>query len=160
MKTLEKYVIGLFNTLIVVFLAIMLVLVFGNVILRYVFNSGITVSEELSRILFVWLTFLGAVVAMKDHAHLGIDSLTKRLPPLGKKICVVVTSLLFATLHEFGVDAGQPWHAWLILMGLYAASGGFFAWLYWRSGRLQTPIVAHAINNLVLCVGMLWETAA
>ncbi len=73
---------------------------------------------------------------------------------------VVVTSLLFATLHEFGVDAGQPWHAWLILMGLYAASGGFFAWLYWRSGRLQTPIVAHAINNLVLCVGMLWETAA
>lgn len=73
---------------------------------------------------------------------------------------VVVTSLLFATLHEFGVDAGQPWHAWLILMGLYAASGGFFAWLYWRSGRLQTPIVAHAVNNLVLCVGMLWETAA
>lgn len=94
MKTLEKYVLNLFNGLIVLFLAIMLVLVFGNVVLRYGFNSGITISEEVSRILFVWLTFLGAVVAMKEHAHLGIDSFIKRLPPAGKKICVVVTSLL------------------------------------------------------------------
>jgi TRAP-type C4-dicarboxylate transport system permease small subunit len=94
MKTLEKYVLNLFNGLIVLFLAIMLVQVFGNVVLRYGFNSGITISEEVSRILFVWLTFLGAVVAMKEHAHLGIDSFIKRLPPAGKKICVVVTSLL------------------------------------------------------------------
>ena len=94
MKTLEKYVLSLFNGLIVLFLAIMLVLVFGNVVLRYGFNSGITISEEVSRIMFVWLTFLGAVVAMKEHAHLGIDSFTKRLPPAGKKVCVVLTSLL------------------------------------------------------------------
>ncbi len=94
MKTFEKYVLNLFNGLIVLFLAIMLVLVFGNVVLRYGFNSGITISEEVSRILFVWLTFLGAVVAMKEHAHLGIDSFIKRLPPAGKKICVVATSVL------------------------------------------------------------------
>ena len=94
MKTLEKYVLSLFNGLIVLFLAVMLVLVFGNVVLRYGFNSGITISEEVSRIMFVWLTFLGAVVAMKEHAHLGIDSFTKRLPPAGKKFCVVFTSIL------------------------------------------------------------------
>ena len=94
MKLFEKYVLNLFNGLIVLFLAIMLVLVFGNVVLRYGFNSGITISEEVSRILFVWLTFLGAVVAMKEHAHLGIDSFVKRLPPTGKKICVVATSIL------------------------------------------------------------------
>lgn len=39
-------------------LAAMVALVFGNVVLRYVFNSGIAVSEELSRWLLVWLTFL------------------------------------------------------------------------------------------------------
>lgn len=94
MKTLEKYVLTLFNGLIVLFLAVMLVLVFGNVVLRYGFNSGITISEEVSRIMFVWLTFLGAVVAMKEHAHLGIDSFTKRLSPVGKKLCVVLTSFL------------------------------------------------------------------
>ena len=53
----------------------MVVLVFGNVVLRYGFNSGITVSEELSRWLFVWLTFLGAIVALREHGHLGTDML-------------------------------------------------------------------------------------
>ena len=47
--------------LIALCLAVMVVLVFGNVFLRYGFNSGITVSEELSRWLLVWLTFLGAI---------------------------------------------------------------------------------------------------
>ena len=65
----------------------MVVLVFGNVVLRYGFNSGITVSEEVSRWLFVWLTFLGAIVALKEHGHLGSDMLVARLPPRGKKRC-------------------------------------------------------------------------
>ena len=55
-------------------LAVMVVLVFGNVVLRYGFNSGITISEELSRWLLVWLTFLGAIVAVREHAHLGVDT--------------------------------------------------------------------------------------
>lgn len=42
----------------------MVALVFSNVVLRYVFNSGIATSEELSRWLLVWLTFLGAIVAL------------------------------------------------------------------------------------------------
>ena len=65
-------------------LAVMVVLVFGNVVLRYRFNSGITVSEELSRWLFVWVTFLGAIVALREHAHLGTDALVSRLPRAGK----------------------------------------------------------------------------
>ncbi|NDY93911.1 TRAP transporter small permease, partial [Ideonella livida] len=48
----------LIEQLMVGLLAVMVVLVFGNVVLRYAFNSGITVSEELSRWAFVWLTFL------------------------------------------------------------------------------------------------------
>jgi TRAP-type C4-dicarboxylate transport system permease small subunit len=63
-----------FAFLMVVCLALMVVMVFGNVVLRYGFNSGITVSEELSRWLFVWMTFLGAVVAVRNHAHLGTDT--------------------------------------------------------------------------------------
>lgn len=75
-------------------LAIMVVLVFGNVVLRYAFNSGITMSEEVSRWLFVWLTFLGAIVALKEHGHLGSDMLVSRLPTIGKKIFLVVGHLL------------------------------------------------------------------
>lgn len=72
----------------------MVVLVFGNVVLRYGFNSGITVSEEVSRLLFVTLTFLGAIVAMREHLHLGIDSLVCRLPPAARKACHVASHLL------------------------------------------------------------------
>ena len=75
-------------------LAFMVVLVFGNVVLRYGFNSGITVSEEVSRWLFVWMTFLGAVVALKEHGHLGSDMLVARLPRTGKRVCLVLGQLL------------------------------------------------------------------
>src|SRR5215216_6676208 len=75
-------------------LAVMVVLVFGNVVLRYVFNSGIATSEELSRWLLVWLTFLGAIVALRQHAHLGVDTLVRMLPPRGRLICFVLSYLL------------------------------------------------------------------
>jgi TRAP-type C4-dicarboxylate transport system permease small subunit len=83
-----------FSVAMVACLALMVVMVFGNVVLRYGFNSGITVSEELSRWLFVWMTFLGALVALRTRAHLGTDSLVSRLPLAGKKICLGISHLL------------------------------------------------------------------
>ncbi len=82
-------------------LAVMVALVFGNVVLRYAFNSGFSVSEELSRWLFVWLTFLGAVVALRDNGHLGTDMLVGRLGPTGKKICMGLS--LLAILYCLGL---------------------------------------------------------
>lgn len=75
-------------------LAVMAAMVFGNVVLRYGFNSGIAVSEELSRWLFVWMTFLGAVVALKENAHLGSDMLVSKLGRTGKRVCRGLSQLL------------------------------------------------------------------
>ena len=75
-------------------LAVMVAMVFGNVVLRYAFNSGIAVSEELSRWLFVWMTFMGAVVALKEHGHLGSDMLVSRLSRTGKRVCMAASQLL------------------------------------------------------------------
>lgn len=75
-------------------LAVMVVLVFGNVVMRYGFNSGITLSEELSRWLFIWMTFMGAVVALKEHGHLGTDMVVGKLGPKGKKLCMGLSHLL------------------------------------------------------------------
>ena len=82
------------KAMVVFFIGTMVVLVLGNVILRYGFNSGITVSEELSRWAFVWLTFTGAVIAMREHTHLGMDTVVSKLPVLGKKICYVLSHLI------------------------------------------------------------------
>ena len=61
------------TVIIVICLALMVFMVFGNVVMRYAFNSGITVSEELSRWLFLWLIFLGASVAVHEQTHMGSD---------------------------------------------------------------------------------------
>ena len=96
-RVLDLYC-GLLKGVIALCLAVMVVLVFGNVVLRYGFNSGITVSEELSRWLLVWLTFLGAIVAVREHSHLGVDSLVRMLSPMGKRICFIINycMMLFA----------------------------------------------------------------
>jgi len=86
-KLINQYCRAL-SVLMALSLVLMVVMVFGNVVMRYGFNSGLTLSEELSRWLFVWMTFMGGVVALNDRAHLGTDSLISRLPVLGKKICL------------------------------------------------------------------------
>ena len=92
-RILDLYCVFL-KGVIALFLAVMVVLVFGNVVLRYGFNSGITISEELSRWLLVWLTFLGAIVAVREHSHLGVDSLVRMLSAGGKRLCFIVNYCL------------------------------------------------------------------
>ncbi|VTU25026.1 2,3-diketo-L-gulonate TRAP transporter small permease protein YiaM [Variovorax sp. PBS-H4] len=84
----------LIELVLVLCLGAMVIMVLGNVILRYGFNSGITVSEELSRFLFVWLVFLGAVTGMRDNAHLGVDMLVRKLPVFGRKLCLALSEVL------------------------------------------------------------------
>jgi TRAP-type C4-dicarboxylate transport system permease small subunit len=72
----------------------MVLMVFGNVVLRYAFNSGIQVSEELSRFFFVWLTFIGAIVAMRDGTHLGMDGFVTRLSRRGKLACLAASQTI------------------------------------------------------------------
>src|SRR4028118_1576355 len=103
-------------------LAMMVVLVFGNVVLRYAFNTGITLSEEVSRLLFVWLTFLGAIIAMREHGHLGVDTLVKRLPAVGKKACLIVSILLM--LYATWLLLVGSWQQTLINLGVASPAAG------------------------------------
>ncbi|MBI3146088.1 MAG: TRAP transporter small permease, partial [Pseudogulbenkiania sp.] len=66
---------------------VMVILVFTNVVLRYGFGSGIAASEEIVRHLFVWVTFLGAILGVIEGTHIGVDSLINALPETGRKIC-------------------------------------------------------------------------
>lgn len=94
LKKLSKLVNGILNVLIVLTLAMMCILVFGNVVLRYVFNSGITWSEEMSRFLFIWMIFLGAIGALRDNDHLGVDTLLKKLPLGVKRVVFIFSNLI------------------------------------------------------------------
>ena len=114
MKTLTDLLFKLAEMLLVTMLALMVIMVFGNVVLRYGFNSGIISSEELSRYLFIWITFLGAIVAMRENAHLGLDTVVWLLPSVGKKLCFALSNLLmlgccalmfYGTWKQQGINA-------------------------------------------------------
>ena len=115
-------------------LVMMVVLVFGNVVLRYGFNSGITVSEELSRMFFVYLTFIGAIVAMREHLHLGVDSLVTRLPVLGKKACLIVSQVLM--LYACWLFGQGSWQQTLINMNVVAPVSGMSMGIFYSVGIL------------------------
>jgi TRAP-type C4-dicarboxylate transport system permease small subunit len=116
-------------------LAVMVVLVFGNVVLRYTLNSGITVSEELSRWLFVWLTFMGAVVALREHGHLGTDALVSRLPAAGKKACLVLAQI--AMLYVSWLLLSGSWAQMLINWDTEAPVTGASVGIFYASGVLM-----------------------
>lgn len=89
----------LLELLVVAALVAMVFMVFGNVVLRYFFNSGILVSEELSRYFFIWLTYIGAMIAMRDREHLGVDTLVRRLPKAGQKACLFASEALMLSVN-------------------------------------------------------------
>lgn len=94
MKKASVFVNTFLNVVMAVSLAVMAILVFGNVVLRYFFHSGITWSEEMARFLFIWMTFLGAIGALKDNNHLGVDIIVKRLSPALKKVVYLASNAL------------------------------------------------------------------
>lgn len=140
-KILAAYA-RLLEGLIALGLAVMVVLVFGNVVLRYVFDSGITVSEELSRWIFVWVTFLGSVVALHQHAHLGTDFLVAHLPRAGKVACLLVGYLLMigtcALLLAGAVEQTQ------INWNVSAPSSGASVAIFYASG------IVFAVSAMVI----------
>lgn len=122
----------LLKLLIVLCMVAMIVLVFGNVVLRYAFNSGISVSEELSRWFFVWMIFLGALVALKERAHMGLDSLVKRLPPVGKRICLVIGHVLM--LYICWLVFIGSWQQAVINVDVVAPASGLSMALFYAAG--------------------------
>ncbi len=109
----------LLELLIVLSMVAMVIMVFGNVVLRYGFNRGIDISDEMSRYCFIWLTYIGAMVAMREKGHLGVDTLVKHLGVGGKKLCLFLSeSLMLACnalffigtwkMHELQVSNISP----------------------------------------------------
>jgi gluconokinase len=90
-------------------LGVMALAVFVNVVLRYGFGSGIAASEELSRLLFVWMVFLGATAAYPAGEHMAFTSLVGLLQ--GKPKALAAMTALIRLLVILGA-ALVAWGAW------------------------------------------------
>jgi len=75
LRRFDRHFLRLNRALLMLLLALMAILVFANVVLRYTTGDSIVWAEELSRYLMIWLTFLGAGLVLRYGGHLAIDNL-------------------------------------------------------------------------------------
>jgi TRAP-type C4-dicarboxylate transport system permease small subunit len=146
MKKAVALFFKLLELLVVVALVAMVIMVFGNVVLRYAFNSGITVSEELSRYCFIWLTYIGAMIAMRDREHLGVDTLVKHLPRAGKMACLFVSESLMLFVNVLFFVGTWKMHE-LQVTNVSPVVGISMIWVY---GIGYVVAVVMALFNLVV----------
>lgn len=97
----------LVEKLLALVLACIVVLIFSNVVGRYVLHSSFAGAEELSRLLFVWLVFLGAILGLKRRAHLGVELVQARLPKGVRRGCALFTHAL--TLYALWLFLAGSW---------------------------------------------------
>jgi C4-dicarboxylate transporter DctQ subunit len=117
-----RFINTLEETVIAYILLAMVVITFGNVILRYVYNSGWIWGLELTVYLFAWLVLFGVSYCVKVTAHLGVDAVLNLFKPgprrlmvlLSAAICVIYAALLlkgswdyFAPFAGFDATTGR-----------------------------------------------------
>lgn len=96
-----------------VLLGIMAVVVFIQVIFRFVVKASLPWSEETSRYLLVWITFLGAAAGVKTGAHVGVEAVTLMLPAKIRKIvnllgiAICIFFCVSVCIFSFGIISTQ-----------------------------------------------------
>ena len=113
------------NVLMASCLGVMAVAVFINVLLRYGFGSGIAASEELSRLLFVWMVFIGATAAYPAGEHMAFTSLVAALQnrPLAMRLATVLIRVL--VIAGASLVAWGAWQQVVVGMGSKSVVMGY-----------------------------------
>lgn len=108
-------------------LGVMAVAVFVNVVLRYGFGSGIAASEELSRLLFVWMVFIGAAAAYPAGEHMAFTSLAGLLArrPLAFGLLTALIRLL--VIAACVMLAWGAWQQVVVGLGSHSVVLGYSA---------------------------------
>lgn len=132
--------------------SVMAILVFVNVIARFIFNSPLAVADEMSCYLFVLMSFMGTAIAARRKAHLGLTIVTDKLSPSAARKVQVLMYLIAAVfcllIVIFGIEmvmsqyalgqetATMQWPEWIY--GLFVPVGVAFALLAFLSVAVKT----------------------
>ncbi len=139
-------------------LATMTLLTFLQVVLRYVFNTGLLWVLETTTYLFGWLVLIGISYCVRERAHIGVDALVRTLPPTARRyvgLLVLALTLLYTGLmlyggivyidkmHTIGVEAEDiPMQRWVLSLCVpigFALLGVRLLEMGWRILTGQSP---------------------
>lgn len=71
----------------------MVTIIFSQVVARYAFSSSLSWSEEAGRYIFVWMTFLGAAMAVRNRQHVSLDIILNILPDSLQRFLLLISYL-------------------------------------------------------------------
>jgi len=120
-SALGRFVNSIEETLIALFLGLMVLVTFANVVARYVFNSNILWALETTVFLFAWLVLLGASYCVKTRAHLGVDVVINMVGPGARRALALISiaaCLVFSVLLLIGA-----WNFWAPFAALPTLGG-------------------------------------
>lgn len=81
MKTVSNCLGKLIAGALFFFISMLIVVTFTQVLCRFILQVPAVWTEELARMSFVWLIFLGSAIAVKEGTHLSLDMITAAVPP-------------------------------------------------------------------------------
>jgi gluconokinase len=113
------------NILMAACLGVMAVAVFINVVLRYGFGSGIAASEELSRLLFVWMVFIGATAAYPAGEHMAFTSLVGMLHKRPAAMGFMTVLIRLLVILGCGLIAWGAWQQVIVGMDSHSVVLGY-----------------------------------
>ena len=133
----ERVLVTLNRWIVIAMMAVMVLLVFMNVVSRYIFNHSFIWAEELSQYLMVWVAFLGAGLALREGRHVAIEMLQDRLPSTARRVMRHLVALLL-----------------IVFMGILTVLGFQFAHFAWDQ---ETPVlnIPQGIPYLAVPIGAL-----
>lgn len=129
MGTISRFASNLEKCICVATFVIMLTLTFVNIVSRYLLTMSLSFTEEIVTGLFVIASLAGASIAIRDHAHLGLDVVTSHLPKGVQRALFILANILgivfcavvfyhgaIMVYHEFEsgqVSATMQWPEWI-----------------------------------------------
>lgn len=141
-----KKIVNVYNKFeeifLVILLVVMVILIFVQVVMRYCFNSSLSWSEELARILFIWVSWVGISLGQKKSEHIKITMVTDKLKGNAKKTILVLSDL--CTLAILGILCVKGTEVVTHIMGLGAAmpATGFPKWIVYSAVPLSCLLMA------------------
>ena len=138
----------LLEVILVISMVVMFVLVFANVMLRIFLNTGIDFAEEIPRFAFVWMTFVGAVIGMHKHSHLGVDMVVAALPVFGRKVCWGISQAIMALCSVYMLYGTWLQHE-ILASNASPVLQMSMLWVYGISYLTGAAITIICLSNLV-----------
>jgi TRAP-type C4-dicarboxylate transport system permease small subunit len=113
--TIFKRISGIVEKIIesvsIVMFVIIFIVAIGQIVMRWVFHSPLVWSEELIRLMFIWICYFGWAIATKSKTHIKITAVVSKLPPSGQRIIetfnILLTILFSLLMIIYGIELAK-----------------------------------------------------